>query len=442
MRVKFSLAAAVIVVFALPLTVQAQRRNRQPAPPAYMLDADALQTAGFKKFWEARLPLVAGDQVKDVFLVEEAIYVTTRLGSVYSLMADVGLVRWAEHLTDPDFTIFAPAHLRYANGQGPVVIPTTTTTFVFDRYTGELVQRFTPAFATGGPAVGYDNNLFMGSTGGRLYSLILDPRLSQPMIKWEVMAGGPISAAPVLYDRYNLLIASQGGLVASCFAKDKAYQWSYKTSGAILGDPVVDATGVYVASMDRSLYKINKSIGLPMWRTRFPRPLDKGPTVAGGHVYQYCDGKGITALDAEKGGELWVHPDGLAFVAHSDGGDVILTSKKMLDVVDPQTGSTRVSVAAPGVSKVISNGRDSSVYAFAADGRVVCARLDSTPYLRRQQIISARNQLNQPPIDESTLVRPNFERREIVDPLENDPLRSRRDMDNPRPKNEAKKDEK
>jgi hypothetical protein len=193
--------------------------------------------------------------------------------------------------------------------------------------------------------VGYDNNLFMGSTGGRLYSLILDPKLSQPMIKWEVMAGGPISAAPVLYDRYNLLIASQGGLVASCFAKDKAYQWSYKTSGA--------------------------------------RPLDKGPTAAGGHVYQYCDGKGITALDAENGGELWVHPDGLAFAAHSEGGDVIL-----------------------------------------------------------QQIISARNQLNQPPIDESTLDRPNFERKEIVDPLENDPLRSRRDLDNSKPKNEAKKDEK
>lgn len=443
MSVKFIIAAAVTLVLALPLTSQAQRRNRQPAKPAFMLDTDGLQGAGFKKFWEAKLPLVSGDEVKDAFLVEEAIYVTTKLGSVYALVADVGLIRWAEHLTDADFTIFAPTHLRQASGQGPVVIPTTTATFIYNRYTGELIQRFTPPFATGGPAVGYDNNIFMGSTGGRLYSLIVDPKLAQPMVKWEVMASGPISAAPLLYDRYNLLIASQGGLVASCFAKDKAYQWSYKTSGPILGDPAVDATGVYVASMDRSVYKINKSLGIPVWRTRFPRPLDKGPTVIGGRVYQYCEGKGLTALDASnegRGKELWVHPDGIAFAAHSDGADVILTSKRALDVVEPQTGSVRASIAAPGVMKVISNGVDSSVYALAADGTVICARMDSTPYLRRQQIISARNQLNQPPIDNSALIRPTFEKKEVVDPLENDPLRSRRDLDNPKPRTEPKKE--
>jgi len=408
--------------------------QRQPAPGTPpLLDEGELQAAGLVKYWEAHLPLAPGDNIEHGYLVDEALYVTTDLGNAFALKADVGLLRWAVNLTEPDYKIFAPTHVRRADGAGPVVIPTTTATFVYDRFSGALLERFTPEFATGSPAVAYDHNLFMGSTGGRFYALLFNhPRLERPIKRWDVLVRGPITAAPVLYDRNNLLIASHGGVVVSCQAENKALNWSYETGGAILGDPVVDDTGAYVASLDRSVYKLNKSTGWLLWRVRFPAPLEQGPVVAGGAVYQLCAGQGLTALDAATGKTRWRHAEGLTLAAQSPAGDVIFTSKKSVDVVDHDSGKVRASISAPAVLKPVVNTTTSAVYLLGAGGRVLALQLDSAPYLRRQQIMAARRDLNQPPGDRSNLIKAPPPVMEEIDPLEDDPLRSRRDI-NPQP---------
>src|SRR3972149_1862777 len=134
----------------------------------------------------------------------------------------------------------------------------------------------------------------MGGADGKFYSLKVDPRLpGRPIKRWEVRAGGPVTATPVLYDHDTLLFASQGGSVFSCLAGDKTLRWSFRTGGAINGDPAVDDSGIYVVSTDRSLYKLHGGIGTVLWRARFPRPLTEGPTVAGPMVYQYCPDHGV-----------------------------------------------------------------------------------------------------------------------------------------------------
>jgi outer membrane protein assembly factor BamB len=215
----------------------------------------------------------------------------------------------------------------------------------------------------------------------------------------------------------------------SCQSQNKAYNWSYETGGPILGDPVVDSTGIYVASLDRSLYKLNKNTGWPLWRVRFPKPLETGPVAAGNTVYQFCIGQGITALDSSSGKELWRHAEATAFASHNEAGDVLLTAKRTLDVVDPATGQVRASVSAPAVLKSVVNPYSPAVYLLGTEGRVLAVQLDSVPYLRRQQIMAARRNLNQPPSKESALIRAERAAEEEPDPLENDPLRSRRDLE-------------
>ncbi len=389
----------------------------------------ALQQAGFIKFWEARLPLAPNDAVRDAYLLDEALYVVSKGGSVFSLKADVGLLRWGAKLTEADYRIYPPAHLREGHGAGPVVIPTTTAVFIYDRFGGELKQRFTPEFPIGSAAVGFDDKLFMGGADGRFYSLSVDPRFpNRPIKRWEVRAGGPVTATPILYDRDTLLFASQGGSVFSCLADDKTLRWSFRTEGAINGDPAVDDSGVYVASADRSLYKLHRGIGTILWRARFPRPLTEGPTAVAQTVYQYCPDQGLTALDAMTGREKWRLADGRSLAAHSANGDVVFTTRNLIQVVHHDKGEVLATVETPLVFKAVSNSRDDSVYLLGHDGRVLCTRLDNVPYLRRQQVLAAQAQLNQPPIDESKA----SERlpKAFVpepDPSDNDPLRSKKD---------------
>ena len=389
----------------------------------------ALQQAGLVKFWEARLPLAAKDGIRDAYLVDEALYVASIGGSFFSLKADVGLLRWGAKLTEADYRIYPPAHLREGDGAGPVVIPTTTAIFIYDRFSGDLKHRFAPEFAIGSAAVGFDDKLFLGGADGRFYSLRVDPRFPErPIKRWEVLAGGPVTATPILYDRDSLLFASQSGSVFSCLAGDKTFRWSFRAEGAINGDPAVDDSGVYVASTDRSLYKLHRGIGTILWRARFPRPLTEGPTVVAQMVYQYCPDHGLTALDAMTGREKWRIEDGRSLAAHSANGDVVFTTGNLLQVVHHENGEVLATVEAPLVLKAVSNTRDGSVYLLGRDGRVLCIRLDDVPYLRRQQVMAARELLNQPPTDESKsperLPKPFVPQ---PDPSENDPLRSKKD---------------
>ncbi len=418
------MVTTIVVSFLAAATVGAAK----PAADAPLLSEDQLQQAGFRKFWEANLPLIKGDALEEGYLVDEALYVTTVEGSVYALKADVGLLRWGAGTTKRDYKIFPPTHVQTADGAGPVVIPTTTEIFVFDRFLGEVIQRFTPEFATGSAAVAYDHRMFIGSAGDRFYSLIFNhPRLDKPFKRWEVQVGGPVTAAPVLYGRGNLLFASQTGTVYSCRAADKALNWSYRTGGPIFGDPAVDAGGVYVASSDRSLYKLHSGIGRVMWRARFPRPLLDGPVVVAETVYQHCPDHGLTALDAATGAEKWRHAEGRLLAAHSAAGDVVFTTDRRIDVVDHETGEVFAVIDAQNVITPVVNTLDDAVFLLGTNGRVVCLRLDEVPYLRRQQVNAARRRLNLPPADEAAVRdRPEQNAGKPSDST-SDPLRSRRD---------------
>ena len=392
-----------------------------------------LQQLGLVKFWQANLPLGAGDAIRDGFLVDETLYVSSQQGNIYALKADVGLLRWGAALTEPSYRIYAPRHVRENGTSGPTVIATTTEIFVIDRYSGEIRKRFAPGFATGSAAVGLDGMLFVGGADGRFYSLQLDhPFAPKPPKRWDVLAGGPVTATPLLYDVETLLFASQAGKVFACLAADKTFLWSFAAGGAIEGDPAIDASGAYVSSTDRSLYKLHKGTGALLWRARFPNPLTEGPTVVAQTAYQYAGNNGLSALDAMTGKEKWRVPEGRSLAAHSPAGDVILTSTRRLAVVEHETGKLVGAIDAAQVLKAVPNSTNDSVYLLGQGGRVLCVRLDDVPYLKRQQVAAAREQLNQPPGSEKK-VEPIEPLVREPDPLEDDPLRSKKDTDKPQP---------
>ncbi|UCC29095.1 MAG: PQQ-like beta-propeller repeat protein [Phycisphaerales bacterium] len=398
------------------------------APP--LIDDAKLQEAGMFRYWQASLPLPLGDSPDKAHLVDEVLYVVTDGGVLFALTANTGLVRWAAKLTEADHRIYSPAHIRTADGAGPVVIPTSTKVFIHDRFTGDIIRSFAPESAVGSPAVGYDDVLLVGGADGRFYSLRLNhPLAREPFKLWAVEVDGRVTAAPVLYAHNMLLFASQGGMVYSCRAADKTLNWVFRANGPITGDPAVDESGVYVAGLDRSLYRLHLSSGRMLWRVRFPQPLDEGPIVTAHTVYQYCPGHGLSAIDADTGREKWRSDNARAFLAHTRNGDIVFTGDHRLEVVDHDSGHVRHSIEAPADTRTVSNRNDDAVYLLGRDGRVLCARLDSVPYLRRQQVIAARQQLNRPPRDEAEAAREAREAGDAgADTSLSDPLRSRRDV--------------
>ena len=394
-----------------------------------LIDDAQLHKAGLFRFWQAKLPLPEGDTIDTGYLVDDQLYIVTNGGGLYALTARAGLIRWAEKLTERDYIIYRPTHIDTVDDDGPVVIPTTTRVFIMDRVTGSRLHAFTPSFGVNGPVVGADDKLFMGSADGRVYSLKLVAwRPASPLQRWMVSAGGPVTAAPVLDDDGMLLFASRGGEVFYCDAFDKTLRWSYRTGGAIDADPVMDDLGVYVASMDRSLYKIHRRTGRLLWRHRMPQPLHEAPTLIGGTIYQYGREQGLTAIDSETGDEKWHLEEGRTLIAHTVPGDFVFTDGRKILLVDHDNGSVKQTIEGADVSGVVINTRDTALYLLARDGRVLCARMDDVPYLKRQQMIAASARLHQ---TAKAATNNPLEGKRIVPPKRNtaddDPLRSRWD---------------
>ncbi len=386
-----------------------------------------VEAAGLIRYWEANLPLAKGDALSQAHLVDDVLYVVADSGTVFALTTAEGLIRWGEKVTERDYVVFRPTHVRQANGKGPLVIPTTTAVFVYDRFSGDLIQRFTPEFPISGPVEAIDNVVYMGSSDARFYSVFrTHPQACRPVKNWEVLAGGPVTASPVLLGPELLLFASQGGNVFFCRGEDKSLIWSYDVGGAVMGDLAVDDTAVYVPSTNRSLYKIDLATGKPAWRCRMPRPLYEGPVLAGQTVFQYCDANGISAIDPTTGNERWRMEQGRAFVSHTPGGDFMFTSRRSLQRVDHATGEVQLTLDLGDVITPVRNTRGATVYLAGKNGRVVCLQPADVPYLHRQQVNAARARLHLPPTAEpgNANVKKSAKKRKSQD---KDPFRSSRD---------------
>ncbi len=384
---RYAVLSALIVLSFHPFVVG--------APP---VSDDALQSAGLIKYWDLQLPMIDGDAVHEAYLVDGTLYISTKDGLVFSVTAAEGLIRWVQKLADRNYRILKPNHMLNRDGTGPVIISTSQETNILDRYTGKALASFETSFVPSSSAVGINDAVFMGGTDGKVYSMQwLCTGSRKPLLLWEVLSGGPVTSTPVLHDGDKLLFASQGGVVASCFSYNKAFNWRTSLGGGVSGDPVVDADGVYVPCEDRSLYKLDLKTGSVIWRHRTTKPLDVGPVVARDTIYQACPGVGMLAIDAGTGKELWRLQSGQTLAAQMDGNDLIYRTDNTIDIVDRRTGKPHGSIKLDESSLVVANKRTDAAFVVSKDGSVLCARPKHTPHLRPSVVSTARRNLNQKP---------------------------------------------
>jgi outer membrane protein assembly factor BamB len=376
-----------------------------------LIDPAALRQAEYSAFWEAQLPLREGDGATGIHLVDDNLYVTTTEGEVLAIHPGAGLLRWARRVTQRTFTIFPPTHIVNDTGTGPVVFATTTTLTVLDRYSGDPLASAPPQFAIGSGAAGYvvraqDDDetdvqlyrLIVGSSDGHVYAvqwkLPTQPRMFN---LWRAAAGGPVQATPVFGDPDHVYCASMGGNVYCCTVATKAKQWEFRAGRAIAGNPELGDDALYVASADRSLYKLDRLSGLVRWRRRLPELLQTGPTLLGDAVYQHCPGTGLHAVDARYGDILWTLPEGRQAVARAGDRVVVSLGGDRLATVNAATGTVLAELPLAYPAHVAVNRQDGAVYAVSPRGHLLCARPVGDAPLSRMELDAAHATLNRPP---------------------------------------------
>ncbi len=392
-----------------------------------------LKSLGYFKYWSLDLDMSRGGYVRDAYRVDDSLYVISEKGSVFALHADIGLTRWSRNLTESVYQIFEPQHFMSEGGASLVAIATTPRFFVIDRYSGDEVKDLTLGASVGTSVLAQGSTLYFGSSDGHLYSMLWDdPRKNEAIFLWRAMAGGPVGATPYLVNAgEDLVFASQSGSVFNCTSGQKILNWDFSAGGAIEGEIAVDPENVYVASSDRSLYRLDMVSGVPRWRVRFPEPLHTGPVVIGNMVFQYCDTQGVAGIDVETGKTLWT-VGGTKGVVCRTGDRVILSADEELKLVAADTGEVLESVVMQPHTRALQNTQDDTLYMVSRLGTVFCAKPKGHPYLTPEVVALAKRELHQPPVveeaaDDDAELKPRLPKRsEVLD--WDDPLRSTTDI--------------
>jgi outer membrane protein assembly factor BamB len=349
------------------------------------LAPDALHAAGLVKFWQLSLPLEKDQQLQDVHLVDDQLYLATQDGYVFAVHALTGVIRWLQPVTRSGYTLRRPCHV----GE-QVVFVTPSDLQIYDRRTGDPVSRTDLRFSAGSAAITDGTQLLVGGMDRRFYSL--DPRTQY--VEWKVLTDAAITSTPALAGD-SVFFATEAGTVFAC-SRDgrRVLRWQYSAYDRVSADLVARDEGVYVPSRDWSLYLLDLNYGNVRWRARFSGPLYEPPVVTPEVAYQYTPADGLVAVDTTVIGApddrlRWKLPEGRMALTVHEGQTYVLTKDQQVLAVNTKTGELSNAIPAPGFVLGIPAPASATIYVAAPDGRVFCGRARGATPPTAQDVLAA-----------------------------------------------------
>ena len=301
-------------------------------------------------------------------MFENAVYIGSYDGNLYSLDAETGKERW-RYTTDGGIVSSACVwnEMVFFGSEDQILYA------VYAR-TGRIVW----TCPTGGkirssPQQEY-GHIFFGSDDHQLYAV--SAKSGQEL--WRFDGGTPMRSSPVISGEL-IIFGSDDGNVYALDVQSGALKWKYQTGRAVQSSPAVGEGIVYVGSEDFSLYGLDLANGWAIWRHRTNGRVISSPLVVKDVVYFGSNDHHLYALDAGTGGLIWKHATQGPVVSSprlAEGAIYFGSADEHLYSLDASTGNLRWQFRTGGAvtaSPAIGNGvvcigsTDHTIYALPAN---------------------------------------------------------------------------
>jgi outer membrane protein assembly factor BamB len=304
-------------------------------------------------------------------------------GSLYSLDAETGKVRWK--LRVGRCAASSPA---YADRVVYVTVLSTNSSCSSRSGNGRVIaltagqgkriwRRTLPSRTESSPIVA-NGTVYFGSESGTVYAL----SASNGSVKWTYKAGGAVKASPALSGG-TLYFGDYGGNMNAVWARTGRKRWSSGTSGASLGfssgtfysTPAVAFGRVFAGNADNKIYSFGADTGELAWSKSTGGYVYSSPAVAsfpkvGPTVYIGSYDGTVYALNAQSGSTRWTADGG----GRISGGVSIVghvayfadLDSKSTYGIDARTGKRVFSFPRGAYNPVISDGKTLFVTGYAS----------------------------------------------------------------------------
>lgn len=372
--------------------------EKAPAPaagnvtvPAALAEVVELPAGSFAAAWHAEVPLGSA-KVKGVFVNDETVFVYATDHRCFWLDRGSGRLKHVSVIAPPHDTLFPPVTLK-----DRVVFPSTTQLSVHERATGKLIHIDDLPYSASSAAAGtIDGSLLYinveSRNGGRLLALETAPKVGLTAAKripyeltpkWELLTRGQMSAGPAVMGE-QVYVGSRDGGVYAVRIDNRDILWPglpegfFRTGGEILANISVDAVGVYVASMDSKVYRLDPATGRVKWVFHAERGLreDSAPVPTRNDVLVYVPDRGLVAIDKAGSGEIrkgrWTLPEGRQILSADDKYVYVRTDKNAILALDKASGEVKFGSQRGDYGSFASNlsDKDNNIYAATSTGIV------------------------------------------------------------------------
>lgn len=262
-----------------------------------------------------------------------------------------------------------------------VTISTLDSFFELDLRTGQTRKNMRFGFGAATPAASDGERVFVGS--GLRFNCF-DPVVRAPL--WQVQTDGPVAGRPVYIDRRVYWADTRGNVLASDSQK-KENQWLVSVGGSVVAEPVLATAGLYVASLNHSLFQIDATGGVIRNQLRTNGPMLTAPRVTGDHVFVRSEGVGLVVAGAVSLDQRFIDADSVDLAAQF-GSSAYLRTATGLRRVRLASGAKISEIPLPESVVVPANVRNDRLYLVQTDGSIACLAPREVPFLRMSDLRS------------------------------------------------------
>ena len=173
---------------------------------------------------------------------------------------------------------------------------------------GTVLWEFETGHQAGGPSIGNDGTVYVGSVDKKVYSLDGQTGVK----KWEFETGGMVISSPVIGPNNTVYVGSYDKKVYALDGKTGAKKWEFETGKPVASSPAIDADGIiYIGGWDGKVYALDGASGVKKWEFEIQKGLFSSPvvgfnnTVYAASVEADVKNGVFCALDSKTGGKKW-----------------------------------------------------------------------------------------------------------------------------------------
>ncbi|MFO1094490.1 MAG: PQQ-binding-like beta-propeller repeat protein [Planctomycetaceae bacterium] len=351
------------------------------AQPRAVLPANRdLSRYGLELHWWGQAVIDPGqDQVSNVNVDEDIVYLQSDDGIVTAFQAESGKKLWAQLLGSP-YKVLLPM----STNERDAFVCNGQQLFGLNKFTGEVAWELKLPHQPSTSPEADNDRVFLGMVDGSVYCYDLArirklaeqgrlPRWSANAYQWRHKAAQEITSPPISNGQ-TVVFGSLNGTIYSVKTLDHRLVFQFETDEPIPTPIGRGADSLFVVSEDTRMYCLNRESGLRRWTFTAGVPIRTEPRVIGGSVYVAPVREGLYCLSAAGGTINWHQSRAAAFLAATDNYVFAADSLNNVLLLSPQDGGVLGELPLRGYTQLLPNDRTNRLFMCSSDGLVICIR--------------------------------------------------------------------